>query len=148
MQNSYTITKTLLITKQVLIISPKEFVIAILDMDNKIFVMHIAIKEQEQILVYPNKEAQIKTQNQSKAQSRGHVATLLSDKVAIAILVEYSDYSNDFLAENATKLSKHSGISDYTIKLEKSKHPAFSPIYSSELVEVEILKILYQDQLG
>ena len=39
--------------------------------------------------------------------------------------MEYSDYSNVFLAENAAELSENTGINEHAIKLEKvSSHPS------------------------
>ena len=40
---SYTTNKALLITKQIQLVDPKEFVIATLDVDSKTFVVHMAI---------------------------------------------------------------------------------------------------------
>lgn len=40
---SYATKKTLFTTKQVQIINKKDFIIAILDVDNKIFVIYVAI---------------------------------------------------------------------------------------------------------
>ena len=64
---SYTTNKALLTTKQVHLINPKEFVIAALDADSKTFVMHVAIREQEEMAMDSDKKAQIKAQ--SGAQS-------------------------------------------------------------------------------
>ena len=49
---TYTINKTLSTTKQVQIINKKDFVIAALDADSKMFVVHVAIQEQEEMLVH------------------------------------------------------------------------------------------------
>ena len=42
---TYTTNKALLTIKQVQIVDPKEFVIAALDIDSEIFVVHVAIRE-------------------------------------------------------------------------------------------------------
>ena len=55
---------------------------------------------------------------------------LIFDKAPIAILAKYFDYRNIFLAENTAKILEHTGINDYTIKLEKDKQPPFGSIYS------------------
>ena len=47
----YLIIKVLSTTKQVQIINLKKFVIAILDMDSKIFVVHVAILKQEKMAI-------------------------------------------------------------------------------------------------
>ena len=49
------------------------------------------------------------------------VGALLFDEAFIEVLVEYSNYSNIFLIENVTKLSKNTGINEHAIKLEKDK---------------------------
>ena len=46
---SYTIHKALPTTKRIQLVDPKEFVIAVLDTDNKTFVVHVAIQEQEKM---------------------------------------------------------------------------------------------------
>ena len=48
----YITNEALPTTKQVQIIDSKEFFIAALDIDSKIFVMHVAIQEQKKILVH------------------------------------------------------------------------------------------------
>lgn len=55
-------------------------------------------------------------------------------------MAEYFNYSNLFLTENAAKFPKYTRMNNYVIKLEKSKQPPFSPIYSLKLVELETLK--------
>ena len=42
--------------EQVQIIDKKDFVIAILDANNKIFVMHVAIQEQERMPIHSKKQ--------------------------------------------------------------------------------------------
>ena len=46
---------------------------------------------------------------------------LLFDENFIAILADYSNYSNIFLTDNVIVFSKHIKINDYAIKLKKSK---------------------------
>ena len=60
---SYTTNKALLTTKRVQLVDPKEFVIAALDTDSEIFVMHMAIREREKMFVDPGRKAQIKAQS-------------------------------------------------------------------------------------
>ena len=63
---------------------------------------------------------------------------LLFDKAFTKILAEYSNYSNIFSVENAIKLLENIRINKHAIILEKSKQLLFGPIYSLELVELEI----------
>ena len=57
MWKSYTTNKALLTTEQVQLVNLKEFVIAALDTDSKTFVMHVAIREQEEMAINPDKKA-------------------------------------------------------------------------------------------
>lgn len=56
----YTINKALLISKHVHIVDPKKFVIAILDISSKTFIIYIAIQEQKKVSMYLEKQIQIK----------------------------------------------------------------------------------------
>ena len=67
----------------------------------------MAIWKQNEMPVHSKKQAQ--------------VGVLLSDKAFIKVLVEYSNYSNIFSAENAVKLPENTGINKHAIKLEESK---------------------------
>ena len=49
---TYTTNKVLSTTKQVQIIDKKNFIIVALDANSETFMMHMAIKEQEKMLVY------------------------------------------------------------------------------------------------
>ena len=51
----YITNKTLLTNEQVQIIDKKNFIIVILDVDSKIFVIHKNIREQEKMLVHSKK---------------------------------------------------------------------------------------------
>ena len=59
MQKTYTTNKALSTIEQVQIINKKDFVIAILDTNSKTFVMHVAIREREEMLVHSKKQAQV-----------------------------------------------------------------------------------------
>ena len=54
---TYTTNKALPTTKQVQIVNPKEFVIAALDINSEIFVVHVAIWEREKMPVHSEKQA-------------------------------------------------------------------------------------------
>ena len=66
--------------------------------------------------------------------------TLIFDQNLTIVSMEYSDYSKIFLAENATKLLKYTGINAHAIELEKDMQLLFGLIYSLELVELKTLK--------
>ena len=78
--------------------------------------------------------------SEKQVQIKAQVKALLFNKALIEVPVEYSNYSNIFLAEYATELPVNIGINEHTIKLKKDKQPLFRPIYSLGPVELEILK--------
>ena len=57
----YNTNKALFIIEQVLIINKKDFIIAVLGANSKTFIVYMAILEQEKILIYFKRQAQIKT---------------------------------------------------------------------------------------
>ena len=62
--------------------------------------------------------------------------------------MEYSNYSNVFLAENAAELLENTGMNEHAIKLEEDKQPLFGPIYSLGPVELETLKTYIKTNLA
>ena len=131
---TYTTNEALATTKQVQIVNPKEFVIAALDVDSETFVVHVAIREQEEIPVHSKRQAQ--------------VGALLFDKAPTKVLAEYSDYSDVFSVENAAELPENTGINEHAIELEEGKQPPFGPIYSLGPVELETLKTYIETNLA
>ena len=145
---SYTTNKALPTPKQVHLVDLKEFVIAALDADSKLYVVHVAIREQEQMAMNPDSKAQIKAQSRAQIQDKAQVGALLFNKAPIEVLAEYLDYSNVFLAENAAELSENTRMNEYAIKLEEAKQPSFGAIYSLGPVELETLKIYIKTNLA
>ena len=90
------------------------------------FIVYVAIQEQEEMPVYSKKQAQ--------------VGVLLFNKVFTEVLAKYSNYNNVFSVENATEFLENTGMNKYIIKLEKDKQPSFGLIYSLGPIELEILK--------
>ena len=97
-----------------------------LNIDSKTFVVHVAIREQEEMLVHSKRQAQ--------------VGALLFDKAPTKVLAEYSDYSDVFSAENAGELPENTRINEHAIELEEGKQSPFGPIYNLGPVELETLK--------
>ena len=95
---SYTTNKALPTTERVRLVDPKEFVIAALDADSETFVVHVAIREQEEMAMNPDRKAQI------EAQSGAQVGALLFDEAPTEVPAEYSDYSDVFSLENAAEI--------------------------------------------
>ena len=130
----YTTNKALSTIKQVQIVNSKEFVIAALDVNNKIFVMHVVIREWEKIPVYSKRQAQVEA--------------LVFDKAPTEVLAEYSDYSDVFLMENVVELPENTGINKHAIEPEEDKYPPFGLIYSLGPVELETLKTYIKTNLA
>ena len=70
---SYTTSEALPTTKRVQLVDPKEFVIAALDVDNETFVMHVAVREQEEMAMDLDKKAQVEAQNRAQIQDKAQV---------------------------------------------------------------------------
>ena len=96
--------------------------------------IYVAIQKREEIPVHSKKQAQVRV--------------LLFDKAFTKVLIEYSDYNNVFLVENAVKLSENTRINEHAIELEKDKQSPFSPIYNPEPIELEILKTYIKTNLA
>ena len=133
-QKTYITNKALSIFKYVQIIDKKDFVIAVLDANSKMFIVYVAIWEQKKISIYSKRQNQIETQN--KAQ----LGALLFDKTPTKILAKYFDYSNIFLAKNAIEFLENIKINKHTLKLKKNKQLSFAPIYSLGPVKLKTLK--------
>ena len=130
----YTTNNALPTTKQVQIVDSEEFVIAALDINNKMFVMHITIWKQEEIPVYFENQAQIRA--------------LLFDKASTEVPAAYSNYNNIFSVEYAIEFLENTKINKHAIKLEESQQLPFKSIYSLRLVELKILKTYIKTNLA
>ena len=131
---SYITNKVLPTTKQVQLFNLQEFIIAALNADSKNFVVYIAIWEREEMPVYLEKQVQ--------------VGAFIFDEASTEVLVENSDYSDVFSAENAAELPENTRINEHAIKLEEGKQPPFGPIYSLDPVELEALKTYIKTNLA
>ena len=107
-------------------------------MGSEIFVLYVDIWEREEMAMDLMRKAQIEAQ----------VGVLIFDEAPTVVSAEYSDCNNIFLPKNTAKLSEHTGINDYAIKLEESKQPLFELIYSLRIVELEILKTYIKANLA
>ena len=105
-----------------------------LDADSETFVVHVAIREREEMPVHVEKQAQ--------------VGGLLFNKAPTKIPAEYFDYSNVFSAENAVELLENTEMNEHAIKLEEDKQLPFGLIYSIGPVELETLKTYIETNLA
>ena len=131
---TYITNKALSTTKQVQMVDLKELIIVAFNINGETFVVHVAIREQEKMLVYSKKQAQVRV--------------LLFDEAFPEVPAEYSNYSNVFSAESVTELLENIGMNKYAIKLEKDKQLPFSPIYNLGPIELKILKTYIETNLA
>ena len=64
---SYTTNEALPTTKQVQLVDKKEFVITALNVDSETFVVHVAIREQEEMAMDSGRKAQIEAQIEAQS---------------------------------------------------------------------------------
>ena len=103
---TYTAAKTLLTIRRVEIIDKKEFAMAVSNVENETFVMHVAALAKATIIpIYHFYQAQ--------------VALLISEE--IRILVEYFDFSNLFSLDSAAELPEYIRINNHPINLLDNK---------------------------
>ena len=142
---SYTTNEALPTTKRVRLVDPKEFVIAALDASSETFVVHVAIREREEMLVHSERQAQF----EAEAHIDGaQIGGLIFNEALTEVLAEYSEYSDIFSVENVAGFLENTGMNEYAIKLEEGKQPSFGPIYSLGPVELETLKIYIETNLA
>ena len=70
--------------------------------------------------------------------TKAKIALLIAKKVKIS--TEYSDFSDIFLEEKASILSKATKLNQHVIKLQKDQQLSYVPIYNLRPVELETLK--------
>ena len=129
----YTAVEALLIIKRVEIIDKMKSIVAALNADDESFVVHVAaLGEPITIPIYPSCQAQ--------------VASLMSKETGIS--AKYSDFSNVFSSDFPAKLLKHKKINDHPINLLDNKQPPYGPIYSLDLIELEMLKTYIKANLA
>ena len=129
-QRTYTTAIALLTIKQAELIDKKEFAKAALNENFKTFFVYVASLDVVPG-IHPDKKAQI--------------ASLLSEEVKIPD--GYSDFADVFSEKKALVLPERTDINKHAIKLEYGKQPPYGPIYSLELMELEILKTYIETHL-
>ena len=105
-----------------------------LDTNSKIFVVHVAIRKQEDMPVHSEKQAQ--------------VGALLFNEAPTEVSAEYFNYNNVFSMEYATELPENTRMNKYAIELEEGEQLSFGSIYSLEPVELETLKTYIKTNLA
>lgn len=106
-------------------VEKKEFKDIILNLEDEIFVVHIAF-----FAIF----------NNVYLFCRVKIALLNVNEALIIIFPEYYNFINIFFLELIVKLSEHIEINNYAINLVNDKQPPYKSIYSLRLVELETLK--------
>ncbi len=78
---------------------------------------------------------------------RAQIAHLKADKASTKVSSEYADFVNIFLLKLAIELLKHMEINDHAVELVNDCQSPYGPIYSLDLVELEILKMYIENNL-
>lgn len=131
----YTVTKALQTTHCVEFINQKEFAIAALGENDKVFVVHmVSLAIGSKISIHPSWAAQL--------------TSLIADEAPVAVPTEYSNFADLFSSKSAAELSKHTKINNHPIKLIYGQQPAYEPIYNIRPVELETLKTYIKTNLA
>lgn len=112
---SYIIENGLPTTKWVKLIRKKEFAAISLDLENQIFIIHIAF---------------IINLDLHRLFKKAQITLLKVDKTFITVPSKYTNFTNLFSPVLIIELFKHIGINTHIIKLIDNKQPLYSPIYS------------------
>ena len=130
----YTIAEALPTIKRVKLIDKKGFAKTVLDENSETFVVHIASLNSTLLDVYSSRRPQI--------------SGLITKKDPTKVSAEYLDFADVFSLDLASKLPKHIGINNHTIKLVDSQYPPYRPIYTLGPVELETLKAYIETNLA
>ena len=118
----------------------KEFVIAALEPEYEIFVVHvasfcvIASLNSNLLDIYLSRKSQI--------------VGLIAKKAFTKVSVEYTNFVNIFFPDLMSELLEHTRINDYAIKLVDGQQPSYRPIYSLRLVKLKTLKTYIETNLA
>ena len=106
----------------------KDFVTIALDPEHKIFVVYVVFLSSNPL-------------DANVYHSHGlQIAGLIAKKTFTKVFIKYIDFTDIFSLDLASKLPKHIGINDYTIKLVNSRQLLYEPIYSLGPMKLKTLK--------
>lgn len=106
----------------------------VLDLEQKTFVIHIAIFFVELITIYP--------------AWRSQIALLKVNKAFVNISKKYLDFIDIFSKNSGMVLLEYTKLNSYAINLEKNKQPLYGPIYSVGLIKLKSPKIYIKTNLA
>ena len=139
---TYTTKKARPTNKHVELVDKKEFATAVLDLESEIFVVYVASISSITLLSFSLLELHV------YLFRKPQVFGLIIKEAPIKIFTKYSDFADIFSPDLASKLSKHTGINDYAIKLIDNQQPPYGPIYSLKSVELKIIKAYIEINLA
>ena len=125
--------ETLSMSKTLEIIDNKKFAAAVLNADNKTFVVYIvALVEPKFMSIYFLSQVQVALQTSEKS----------------GISTKYSNFFNVFSSDSVAELPEYTGINYYSIDLLDNEQLRYSQIYSLGQVEIEMLKTYIEANLA
>ena len=125
--------ETLSMSKTLEIIDNKKFAAAVLNADNKTFVVYIvALVELKFMSIYFLSQVQVALQTSEKS----------------GISTKYSNFFNVFSSDSVAELPEYTGINYYSIDLLDNEQLRYSQIYSLGQVEIEMLKTYIEANLA
>ena len=134
----YTIKEAFPTTKRVELVKKKEFAAAALDPGHKTSVVYVA-----------SLESPSSTQESDIHPScRVQIAALVANEASTSIPTKYSDFTDVFFLELASKLPDHTGINNHAIELVDKQQSSYGPIYSLGPVELKTLKTYIKTNLA
>ena len=106
---SYTIKKAFLTTKRIKLVDKKEFLAAALDLEHKIYVVHVGLVS---VIMLPSFSLL-----DIHPFHRPEIARLIAKEAFTKVSNKYVDFADIFSLDLAFKLFEHTKINDYAIKL-------------------------------
>ena len=120
----------------------KEFAATMFELEHKTYIVHVGSVTSIVLPSFFLLDADI------HLFYRPQISGLIAKKASIKVLAKYLDFADVFSWDLASKLSKHTRINKYTIKLVNSQQTPYKPIYSPRPVELETLKAYIKTNLA
>ena len=139
---TYTTEEALPTTKRIELVDKKEFAATVLDPEHETYVVHVGSVSSVVSLSSSLLELDV------HASHRPQISGLIVEEVPIKIPAKYSDFTDVFSPDLASKLPKYTGINDHAIELVDGQQPSYRLIYSLGLVELETLKAYIETNLA
>lgn len=95
----------------------KEFAVTALNPEHEAFVIHVVTLSTV-------------SDDEMHSSRNAQIAHLKADEILVEVSSKYGDFANVFSPKLAAKLSKHTRIYHYAIKLVDNQQPLYSLIYS------------------